>query len=227
MLIHSGQGCALTMRMLVLRHYEQAVEVATGKSAGIKCGDRSDPATFCGPLVSSKQRDRVMGYIENGKPQSARLTIGAGKPDDCSRGYCVAPTGFADVRPDLPVFQEEILGLGLTIIPDDSGDARAVELASNSMLWVGWRGDGFRERAMNVARRIRTGSMVVNGGVWCAPMPRSATTSGRRPPPKRSATTSGRRPPPKRLGRPRAVFANQSYRVTDRAAVANHAGRTK
>lgn len=92
MLIHSGQGSALTMRMLVPRHYEQAVEVATGKSAGIKCGDLS--GNSLGPLVSSKQRDRVIGYIESGKPQSARLTIGGDGLGDCSHGVAlmVLPT---------------------------------------------------------------------------------------------------------------------------------------
>ncbi|BBZ14845.1 aldehyde dehydrogenase family protein [Mycobacterium branderi] len=167
MLIHSGQGCALTTRMLVPRqHYEQAIEVATATFAGIQCGDPTDPATFCGPLVSAKQRDRVMSYIENGKSQGARLTIGGGAPEDCSRGYYVAPSVFADVTPDMRIFQEEIFGPVLTITPYDGGDDGAVELANNSVYGLAGAVMGSPQRAMAVARRIRTGSMMVNGGMW-------------------------------------------------------------
>lgn len=71
-LIHSGQGCGLTTRMLVPRQaYDQAVEVATAMFAAIPVGDPTDPTTFCGPLVSAKQRDRVLNYIEIGKQQGA------------------------------------------------------------------------------------------------------------------------------------------------------------
>ncbi|WP_375484233.1 aldehyde dehydrogenase family protein [uncultured Mycobacterium sp.] len=167
MLIHSGQGCALTTRMLVPRpHYEQAIEIATATFAGIPCGDPSDPATFCGPLVSAKQRDRVMGYIDSGKSQGARLTIGGGAPQGCSRGYYVAPTVFADVTADMRIFQEEIFGPVLTITPYDGGDEAAVELANNSMYGLAGAVMGSAERAMAVARRIRTGSMMVNGAMW-------------------------------------------------------------
>lgn len=167
MLIHSGQGCALTTRMLVPRqHYEQAIEVATATFAAIPCGDPTDPTTFCGPLVSAKQRDRVMGYIEGAKSQGARLTIGGGAPEGCARGYYVAPTVFADVTSDMRIFQEEVFGPVLTITPYDGGDDGAVALANNSMYGLAGGVMGSPERAMNVARRIRTGAMMVNGGVW-------------------------------------------------------------
>ncbi|MGX9787815.1 aldehyde dehydrogenase family protein [Mycobacterium sp. MMS18-G62] len=170
MLIHSGQGCALTTRMLVPRqNYEQAVEVATATFAGIQCGDPTDPAIFCGPLVSAKQRDRVMEYIDSGKSQGARLMIGGGAPEGCERGYFVAPTIFADVTPDMRIFQEEIFGPVLTITPYDGGDDGAVELANNSMYGLAGGVMGSPERAMAVARRIRTGAMMVNGGMWYGP----------------------------------------------------------
>ena len=76
-LIHSGQGCALATRMLVPRQvYDQAVEVATATFEAIAVGDPSDPANFCGPLVSAKQRERVLKYIEVGKQQGGRVTVG-------------------------------------------------------------------------------------------------------------------------------------------------------
>jgi aldehyde dehydrogenase (NAD+) len=166
-LIHSGQGCALTTRMLVPRAaYEQAVEVATATFAAIPVGDPTDPATFCGPLVSAKQRDRVLGYIESGTSQGARLTIGGSAPEHCDRGYFVAPTVFADVTPDMRIFQEEIFGPVITITPYDGGDDTAVELANNSMYGLAGAVLGSAERAMKVARRIRTGSMMINGGMW-------------------------------------------------------------
>jgi aldehyde dehydrogenase (NAD+) len=166
-LIHSGQGCALTTRMLVPRsHYNEAVEVATATFAAISCGDPTDPATFCGPLVSAKQRDRVMSYIEIGKQQGGRVTVGGGAPEGCKRGYFVAPTIFADVTPDMRIFQEEIFGPVLTITAYDGGDDGAVELANNSTYGLAGAVLGSTERAMNVARRIRTGSMMVNGAMY-------------------------------------------------------------
>jgi aldehyde dehydrogenase (NAD+) len=166
-LMHSGQGCALTTRMLVPRlHYDQAVEVATATFAAIGVGDPSDPTNFCGPLVSAKQRDRVLQYIEIGKQQGGRVTVGGGAPAGCERGYFVSPTIFADVTPDMRIFQEEIFGPVLTISAYDGCDDGAVELANNSMYGLAGAVMGSNERAMAVARRIRTGSMMVNSGMF-------------------------------------------------------------
>jgi aldehyde dehydrogenase (NAD+) len=166
-LIHSGQGCALATRMLVPSSlYDQAVEVATATFGAIGCGDPTDPANFCGPLVSAKQRDRVMEYIEIGKQQGGRVTVGGGKPQGCERGYFVAPTIFGDVTPNMRIFQEEIFGPVLTITAYDGGDDGAVEMANNSMYGLAGAVMGSNERAIAVARRIRTGSMMVNGGMF-------------------------------------------------------------
>jgi aldehyde dehydrogenase (NAD+) len=166
-LIHSGQGCALATRMLVPRqHYDQAVEVATATFAAIGVGDPTDPANFCGPLVSAKQRDRVMDYIELGKRQGARVTVGGGAPEGCERGYFVAPTVFADVTPDMRIFQEEIFGPVLCITAYDGGDDGAVEMANNSTYGLAGAVMGSDERAMAVARRIRTGSLMINSGMY-------------------------------------------------------------
>lgn len=167
MLMHSGQGCALPTRMLVPRQiYDQAVEVATATFAAISVGDPADPATFCGPLVSAKQRDRVMGYIEIGKREGARLTVGGGVPDGLDRGYFVAPTVFADVTPDMRIFQEEIFGPVLTITPYDGGDDGAVALANNSSYGLAGAVMGSTDRAVAVARRVRTGSLGVNSAIY-------------------------------------------------------------
>lgn len=166
-LMHSGQGCALTTRMLVPRqYYDQAVEVATATFGAIGCGDPADPANFCGPLVSAKQRDRVLEYIEIGKQQGGRVTVGGGAPEGLSRGYFVAPTVIADATPDHRLFHEEIFGPVITVTPYDGGDDGAVEMANHSMYGLAGHVVGSNERAMAVARRIRTGSMMVNGGMF-------------------------------------------------------------
>ncbi|MDT5388427.1 MAG: aldehyde dehydrogenase, partial [Mycobacterium sp.] len=132
-LMHSGQGCALATRMLVPRsHYDKAVEVATATFGALSVGNPADPNTFCGPLVSAKQRDRVLNYIEIAKRDGGRVTVGGGVPEGLDRGYFVAPTVVADVAPNHTIFQEEVFGPVLSITPYDGGDDGAVEMANNS-----------------------------------------------------------------------------------------------
>ncbi|OBI19243.1 aldehyde dehydrogenase family protein [Mycobacterium sp. E2497] len=166
-LMHSGQGCALATRMLVPRSlYGQAVEVATATFGALSVGDPSDPNTFCGPLVSAKQRDRVLNYIEAAKREGGRVTVGGGVPDGLDRGYFVAPTVVADVEPAHTIFQEEVFGPVLSITPYEGGDDAAVELANNSRYGLAGAIMGSTERAMAVARRIRTGSLMINTGMY-------------------------------------------------------------
>ncbi|MCT7657124.1 aldehyde dehydrogenase family protein [Mycobacterium deserti] len=166
-LMHSGQGCALATRMLVPRsHYDQAVEVASATFGALTVGDPADPNTFCGPLVSAKQRERVLGYIEIAKADGGRITAGGGVPEGLDRGYFVAPTVVADVEPDHTIFQEEVFGPVLSITPYDGGDDGAVEMANNSTYGLAGAIMGSDDRAMAVARRIRTGSLMVNSGMF-------------------------------------------------------------
>ncbi|EID11820.1 aldehyde dehydrogenase family protein [Mycolicibacterium phlei] len=166
-LMHSGQGCALPTRMLVPRSiYDQAVEVASATFGALTVGDPADPNTFCGPLVSARQRDRVLNYIEIAKRDGGRITTGGGVPDGLERGYFVAPTVVADVEPHHTIFQEEIFGPVLSITPYDGGDDGAVELANNSTYGLAGAIMGPDDRAMAVARRIRTGSLMINSGMY-------------------------------------------------------------
>jgi aldehyde dehydrogenase (NAD+) len=146
-------------------HYEQAVEVATATFGAVGCGDPADPVNFCGPLVSAKQRGRVMEYIEIGKSEGARLTTGGAAPKGLDRGYFVAPTVFADVTPDMRIFQEEIFGPVITITPYD-GDDEAVELANATTYGLAGAVHGSNDRAMAVARRLRTGAVMINSGMY-------------------------------------------------------------
>jgi aldehyde dehydrogenase (NAD+) len=167
---HSGQGCAITTRLLVHRsRYDEAVEMAAEGMAAVTYGDPWDPGNFQGPLISAKQRERVLGYIEKGKAEGARLVRGGGKPAHLPKGYFVEPTLFADVNPKATIAQEEIFGPVLVIIPFEDDDD-AVRIANDSIYGLsGAVTSASEERALSVARRIRAGTLMVNGGLYNAP----------------------------------------------------------
>jgi betaine-aldehyde dehydrogenase len=163
---NSGQTCSALTRMIVPREkYDEAVEIARQVAESIKVGDPTDPATQLGPLVSEVQRERVRGYIKKGVEEGATLvTGGAEPPEGLDRGYYVRPTVFANANNKMTIAQEEIFGPVLTIIPHD-GDDDAVAIANDSVYGLSggvWSGDN--ERALGVARRLRTGQVSINGG---------------------------------------------------------------
>jgi aldehyde dehydrogenase (NAD+) len=161
--LNSGQTCTAWTRMLVARaHYDEAVELAAKTAAGYSVGDPFDEATRLGPLVSAAQRSRVQGFIERA---SARLVAGGLDAPVPSAGHFVAPTVFADVDPASELAQEEIFGPVLSIIPVDSDD-HAVEIANNSRYGLAGGVWGSPDRALAVARRLRTGAVDVNGGAF-------------------------------------------------------------
>ncbi len=164
---HAGQGCAMPTRLLVPRsRYDEAVDLAAAGFAGVSYGDPTDPGNLMGPLISARQRDRVLGHIEAGKAQGARLVCGGGRPDHLPRGWYVEPTLFADVDNSMTIAQEEIFGPVLVMIPHD-GDDDAVRIANDSPYGLsGMITSGDLERAKAVARRVRTGTLGLNGGIW-------------------------------------------------------------
>jgi len=165
--MHGGQGCAMPTRLLVPRsRYDEAIELAVAGFEGVKYGDPTDPAVLQGPQVSKKQQDRVLGYIEKGRQEGARLVLGGGVPKDLPRGYYVEPTLFADVEPGMTIAQEEIFGPVLVVIGFDDDDD-AVRIANDSMYGLsGVITSGDLDRAKSVARRIRAGTLGINGGLW-------------------------------------------------------------
>jgi aldehyde dehydrogenase (NAD+) len=162
---NAGQSCILPSRLLVPReHLDRCVELAAEGLASVPVGDPSDPDVFMGPLVSEEQRSRVEGYVEQGKAEGARLVVGGGRRDDLGRGYFFEPTLFADVDRRATIAQEEIFGPVLSVITYDDEDD-AVEIANDTAYGLAgyvWGGD--TERAVGVARRLRTGMVAVNGG---------------------------------------------------------------
>ena len=166
--IHAGQGCALTTRLIVPRDkYEEAVATAASVMESIGAKDPNDPGAICGPVISQVQRDRVEAYFTIAKDEGGRIVTG-GKVID-QPGFWIEPTVVADLDNDSRLAQEEIFGPVLVVIPHD-GDDDAVRIANDSDFGLsGSIESGDLERAKSVARRIRTGTMAVNGGVWFSP----------------------------------------------------------
>jgi aldehyde dehydrogenase (NAD+) len=166
---HSGQGCALTTRLLLPRsRYEEGIELARQSFAALGYGDPTDFANLQGPLISRRQRDRVLGYIDKAQQEGARLVTGGKVPAHLPKGFYVEPTIFADVRPESTLAQEEVFGPVLAIIPFDSDDD-AVRIANQSTYGLSGAVTSADEaRALAVARRIRTGTLSINGAMWFA-----------------------------------------------------------
>ncbi|MCX2930028.1 aldehyde dehydrogenase [Mycobacterium sp. CVI_P3] len=161
---NNGQTCHLSSRILVPRsRYGEFVEAIGAMVRGLVVGDPVDERTEIGPLVSAKQRDRVLGYIAAGKASGARLVAGGTVPAEQDRGWFVAPTLFADVDNADRIAQEEIFGPVVVIIAYRD-DAEAIGIANDSEFGLAgtvWSSD--TDRATDLARAIRTGSVGVNG----------------------------------------------------------------
>jgi acyl-CoA reductase-like NAD-dependent aldehyde dehydrogenase len=166
--LNSGQTCSALTRMLVPREkLGEAEEIAAKAAESFTPGDPFDEATRLGPLVSETQRERVRGYIEKGEAEGANLVTGGGAPPEgLERGYFVRPTVFSDVTPEMTIAQEEIFGPVLAIQPyEDEDDAVRIANATDYGLAGGvWSAD--EDRAIGVARRIRTGQIEINGGAF-------------------------------------------------------------
>ncbi|MBI1758277.1 MAG: aldehyde dehydrogenase family protein [Actinobacteria bacterium] len=162
--INGGQTCSAWTRLLVpADQHDEAVRLAVDGAAKYTVGDPMAEATRIGPMVSAAQRDRVRGYIERGVAEGARLAVG-GPGAPLEPGYYVRPTVLAEVRPEMTVAQEEIFGPVLSVIPYDGVDD-AVRIANGTP--YGLAGAVFsadQERAVAVARRLRTGQVDINGG---------------------------------------------------------------
>ncbi|MBC6460143.1 aldehyde dehydrogenase family protein [Actinomadura sp. HBU206391] len=168
---NGGQVCGGWPRMLVpAALHDEIVERAVAAAAEYTVGDPTDEATRIGPMASKTQRDRVDGYIRRGIADGATLAFGGpGEPDGLHSGLhggaYVKPTIFADVAPDSVIAQEEIFGPVLTIIPY-VGDDQAVEIADSTTYGLTGAVFGSDERALAIARRLRTGQVDINGAQW-------------------------------------------------------------
>jgi aldehyde dehydrogenase (NAD+) len=158
---HAGQGCALTSRLLVPRkHHDEIVELVKNNFGLVRYGDPTDPQNYMGPLISEKQRDKVDGMVKRAVEAGARLVTGGDKVDP---GFFYTPTLLTNVDPDSEIAQEEVFGPVLVVITYEDDDD-AVQIANNSIYGLSGAVFGGQDRAIAVARRIRTGTFSINGG---------------------------------------------------------------
>jgi acyl-CoA reductase-like NAD-dependent aldehyde dehydrogenase len=162
---HAGQGCAITTRLVVPRdRHDALVEQIKDAFGKVTYGDPFEQANYMGPLVSEEQRDKVHGLVTRAVEAGATLVSGGHKVD--GPGYFYEPTLLADVDPGSEVAQTEAFGPVLVVIAHD-GDDDAVAIANNSIYGLsGGVMSASEKRALAVARKIRTGTIGVNGGAW-------------------------------------------------------------
>jgi acyl-CoA reductase-like NAD-dependent aldehyde dehydrogenase len=166
--LNSGQTCSALTRMVVPRSRLSEVEdIAVASSAGFTPADPITGSSLLGPLVSATQQQRVRDYINKGIDEGARIiTGGVTPPEGLEQGYYITPTIFSDVRNDMTIAQEEIFGPVLSIIPYDT-EEEAVAIANDSIYGLdGGVWAGTDEKAFEVARKIRTGRVEINGGAF-------------------------------------------------------------
>jgi aldehyde dehydrogenase (NAD+) len=167
---NNGQVCAAQTRLLVPRRaHDEFVDALVAHVESLVVGDPRAPETAIGPLVSSRQRDRVEGYVRVGAEDGARLVTGGTRPPGLDDGFYVRPAVFAGVDNGSRIAREEIFGPVLTVVPYTGVD-HAVALANDSPFGLSgsvWTGDP--ERGVAVASRVRTGTCAVNSGVVVEP----------------------------------------------------------
>jgi len=166
--LNSGQTCSALTRMLVPRaRLAEAEKSVVTAASGMKVGDPFAEGSNLGPLASAAQRDRVQSYIAKGIDEGAKLIFGGpGAPEGLTTGYYVNPTVFSEVKNSMAIAQEEIFGPVLVMIPYDSVDD-AVNIANDSV--YGLAGAVFsadKDKAIGIAKRMRTGQVEVNGGAF-------------------------------------------------------------
>ncbi len=166
--LNSGQTCSALTRMIVPRSRLAEVEqLAVQAAEEYTTGSPFEESTRLGPLVSAAQAQRVRSYIEKGIAEGAKLLTGGPEaPEGAEKGYFVRPTVFSGVRSDMTIAREEIFGPVLCILAYDS-EEEAIAIANDSDYGLAggvWSADP--EHAKAVARRIRTGRVDVNGGMF-------------------------------------------------------------
>jgi aldehyde dehydrogenase (NAD+) len=166
-MFHAGQGCAMATRVLVPQEVhdpfvQKMVDFVRGM---VKIGDPADPSTMLGPVIRDERRQKIEEYIAAGKQDGATLATGGGRPKDLPRGYFLEPTIFCAVPNRIRIAQEEIFGPVVSVIPFKDAD-EAVRIANDSTYGLGgaiYSRD--TARALELAKRIRTGVVWINNGL--------------------------------------------------------------
>ena len=160
----SGQLCSMLSRVIVSRHRHDALaEAIAAEMTLVKIGSAHEPDSQMGPLAMQRQLESVERHVDRAKADGTMLAYGGRRPAALVRGFFYEPTLFVDAAPNSVVAQEEVFGPVLTLIPA-ADEADAIEIANNSV--YGLHGAVFtpdKDRALSVARQIRTGSFAQNG----------------------------------------------------------------
>jgi len=169
-MLNSGQTCSALTRLLVPEsRKDEYTDAILAEASQIRLVDpkADEPDMFhaLGPLSSKAHQERVRSFIQKGIDEGATVALGGPEqPEDMEKGYYVKPTVFTDVTPDMTIAQEEIFGPVLSIITY-SDDDEAVEIANDTVYGLaGAVQSADQDRALSVARRMRTGQIDVNGG---------------------------------------------------------------
>ena len=162
--LNSGQSCNAPTKMLVsANNYEKAVEVAAQTANNTTVGDPQGEFRI-GPIANKAQYEKILRMIEIGIEEGATLVAGGvEKPEGYDKGYYVKPTVFANVTTDMTIAKEEIFGPVLSIIKYDSED-QAIHIANDTEYGLAGYVQGEISHANKVARKIRAGQVIINGG---------------------------------------------------------------
>lgn len=161
---NTGQSCNAPTRMLIPENlYEQAIAIAAKTADDIKVGDLEDENTFIGPVISQGQFDKIQGLIQVAIDEGADLIAGGlGKPAGLEQGYYVKPTVFANVHNKMTIAQEEVFGPVLVLIPYKT-EQEAIDIANDSLYGLsGYVASTDTDRALEIAKQIRTGMVHIN-----------------------------------------------------------------
>jgi aldehyde dehydrogenase (NAD+) len=166
-MFHAGQGCAMSTRVLVHESVQDSfVQNMVGFVQNmVTIGDPADPTTMLGPVIREERRQKIEEYIASGVSEGATLAAGGGRPKDRRRGYFLEPTIFSHVRNDHRIAREEIFGPVVSVIPFKDED-ELVRIANDSTYGLGgaiYARD--TARAVELAKRLRTGVVWINNGI--------------------------------------------------------------
>jgi aldehyde dehydrogenase (NAD+) len=168
----TGQVCFSLTRVLVPKSRKKEVlDAYVSAISGLKVGDPFEADTHMGPLSMQRQLQRVQGYIAKGRAEGAKLVVGGGRPKHLKRGFYIEPTVFTDVDTRMTIAQEEIFGPVVSFISYD-GVEDAIHKANDTI--YGLHGAIYTsqpERGYEIARRVRSGSVTVNGLIVDHKMP--------------------------------------------------------
>lgn len=166
----AGQGCAYITRLIVPRQRSDEIAAAVADvMSGLPNGGPFETDSTIGPLINERQLTRVLGYIQSGIDEGATLVTGGGREPRMERGYFVQPTLFTNVTRGMRINREEIFGPVMCVLAYDTID-EAVDLANDTIYGLSASVTGPDEgEAASVARRLRSGTVAVNGGAWYGP----------------------------------------------------------